>query len=155
MSVRIYQLSKDLGMDNKELIDLLTRRGYEVKSASSTISNIDAEAILKELKHEEPPQEKPKDEKLAVKEAPQMPTGKFVRTAEEVQLKKEEPKAPAVKPAPQTVKAAPETPASTVKAAPTTPPSPPHLHHRHFRLRRQSKQKTVRLKSTITRRSSR
>ena len=31
MSVRIHQLSKDIGMENKELIALLKSRGYEVK----------------------------------------------------------------------------------------------------------------------------
>ena len=50
MSVRIYQLSKDLEITNKELLALLRDRGYEVASASSTISNIDAEALVEEFK---------------------------------------------------------------------------------------------------------
>ena len=37
MSVRVHQLSKKIGMDNKELLRLLSERGFEVKSASSTI----------------------------------------------------------------------------------------------------------------------
>ena len=49
MSVRIYQLSKEIGMDNAELIALLKERGFEVKSASSTIDNINAEFLRKEL----------------------------------------------------------------------------------------------------------
>ena len=126
MSVRIYQLSKDLNMENKELIELLKGRGYEVKSASSTISNIDAEALITELKPKEDAAPAAAEEP-AKKEAPQMPTGKFVKTAAEVQQTKEDVKAPAatVKPAPKpTVKAAPATPAPTVKAAPATPPAP-------------------------------
>ena len=44
MSVRIHQLSKDLGMENKELLELLKSRRFEVKSVSSTIDNISAGA---------------------------------------------------------------------------------------------------------------
>ncbi|MCD8483060.1 MAG: translation initiation factor IF-2 N-terminal domain-containing protein [Verrucomicrobia bacterium] len=49
MSVRIYQLSKEIGMDNADLITLLRDRGYEVKSASSTIDNISAESLREEF----------------------------------------------------------------------------------------------------------
>ena len=45
MSVRIYQLSKEIGMENAELLDILRERGFQVKSASSTIDNISAESI--------------------------------------------------------------------------------------------------------------
>jgi translation initiation factor IF-2 len=49
MAVRIYQLSKDVGMDNAELIELLRKRGYEVKSASSTVDNISAQSLREEF----------------------------------------------------------------------------------------------------------
>ncbi len=49
MAVRIYQLSKEIGMENPELIALLRERGYEVKSASSTIDNISAESLREEF----------------------------------------------------------------------------------------------------------
>ena len=49
MSVRIHQLSKKIGMDNKELLKLLSERGFEVKSASSTIDNISAESLVEEF----------------------------------------------------------------------------------------------------------
>lgn len=52
MSVRIYQLSKDLGVENSELIHLLRKRGHDVRSASSTIDNISAESLLKEFSKE-------------------------------------------------------------------------------------------------------
>ena len=45
MSVRIHQLSKQIGIENKELIELLRSRGFEVKSSSSTIDNISAESL--------------------------------------------------------------------------------------------------------------
>ena len=40
-------------MKSKELVALLADRGYEIKSASSTIDNITAEALIEELKPEE------------------------------------------------------------------------------------------------------
>ncbi len=49
MSVRIHQLSKQIGMENKDLIDLLRSRGFEVKSPSSTIDNISAESLVEEF----------------------------------------------------------------------------------------------------------
>lgn len=49
MSVRIYELSKQLNMENKELISLLRKRGFEVKSASSTIATICAEDLIREF----------------------------------------------------------------------------------------------------------
>ena len=52
MSVRIYQLSKTLGMKNKDLVALLQERGYGVSSASNTINNIDAEALQNELQNQ-------------------------------------------------------------------------------------------------------
>ncbi len=49
MSVRIHQISKKTGVANKELIALLTERGFNVTSASSSIDNISAESLIEEL----------------------------------------------------------------------------------------------------------
>ncbi|MFP4673280.1 MAG: translation initiation factor IF-2 [Opitutales bacterium] len=49
MSVRIHQLSKQIGIQNKELIELLRERGFEIKSAASTVDNISAESIVEEF----------------------------------------------------------------------------------------------------------
>lgn len=49
MSVRIYQLSKELNMTNKEIITLLQEKGLEVNSPSNTIPNIYAEAFREEF----------------------------------------------------------------------------------------------------------
>ena len=49
MAVRIYELSKDLGVDNADLIKLLKDRGHQVKSASSTVDNISADALREEF----------------------------------------------------------------------------------------------------------
>lgn len=50
MSVRIYQLARQLNMENKEVLELLQKRGMDVKSPSSTIPNLYAEEFLKEFK---------------------------------------------------------------------------------------------------------
>ena len=81
MSVRIHQLSKDLGMENKELIELLKSRGYEVKSASSTVDNISAEALREEFAAQAPQPAKPEPEAPV---APKLPVGAFVKSAADI-----------------------------------------------------------------------
>ena len=49
MSVRIYQLARQLNLENKEVIRLLQERGLEVKGPSSTIPNIYAEDFIKDF----------------------------------------------------------------------------------------------------------
>jgi translation initiation factor IF-2 len=49
MSIRIHELAKKIGMDNKQLLALLKERKFDVKSVSSTIDNISAEAISQEF----------------------------------------------------------------------------------------------------------
>ncbi|MFP4281059.1 MAG: translation initiation factor IF-2 [Opitutales bacterium] len=94
MSVRIYELSKDLGMENAELIGLLRERGYQVKSASSTVDNISAESLREEFvpkaeaaaEVEKPaeaaPAEAPKE--TVAPQAPKLPAGALVRSKEDV-----------------------------------------------------------------------
>ena len=100
MSVRIHQLSKDIGMENKELLALLRSRGFEVKSASSTIDNINADAIREEFTQpteaapEETAAEKPAPEEAAAEPeekpaAPQIPAGAFVKSAEDIKRERE------------------------------------------------------------------
>ncbi|HKK17568.1 MAG TPA: translation initiation factor IF-2 [Opitutales bacterium] len=138
MSVRIHQLSKDIGMENKELIALLRSRGFEVKSASSTIDNINADAIREEFTkpaEEAAPEPEPEAEKPA---APQIPAGAFVKSAEDIQREREakaaaekeeaeagKPEKPAEAEAskPEEPSAKPETPPAP--PAPRTPPTPP------------------------------
>lgn len=49
MSIRIHELAKKIGMDNKQLLALLKERKFDVKSVSSTIDNISAEALSEEF----------------------------------------------------------------------------------------------------------
>ncbi len=50
MSVRIHELAKRIGIDNKELLSLLKGRGFDVKTVSSAVDPISAEALESELK---------------------------------------------------------------------------------------------------------
>lgn len=49
MAIRIYQLGKELGMDNQELIALLKMRGHEVNCASSTVDDMCADSLREEF----------------------------------------------------------------------------------------------------------
>jgi translation initiation factor IF-2 len=49
MSIRVYQLANDLNMDSKSVMALLHGRGLKVTSASSSIPNIYADELIKEL----------------------------------------------------------------------------------------------------------
>ena len=50
MSVRIHAIAKEIKKTSKELLEILAERGYELKSASSTIDNITAESLIEEFK---------------------------------------------------------------------------------------------------------
>ena len=155
MSVRIHQLAKDIGMENKELLELLKSRGFEVKSVSSTVDNISADALREEFaKNSEPEADTPGTESGPVADAeqpsaPAIPAGAFVKSAADIQREREakaaaekeakeakEPKsgAPKAPKAPDATKSAkPEAPAAPEQAAtppapakpPATPPAPP------------------------------
>ena len=113
MSVRIHQLSKDLGMENKELIELLKSRGYEVKSASSTVDNISAEALREEFAAQAPQPSEPKPEAPV---APKLPEGAFVKSAADID--REHQKKAVAEEAEKEAKA-------PKQVSPATPPSPP------------------------------
>ncbi len=49
MSIRLHELAKKLGMDNKDLLALLKERDYPVRTVSSTVDKITAEALEQEL----------------------------------------------------------------------------------------------------------
>ena len=111
MSVRIHQLSKDLGMENKELIELLKSRGYEVKSASSTVDNISAEALREEFAAQAPQPAEPEPEAPI---APKLPEGAFVKSAADID--REHQKKAVAEEAEKAVKA-------PKQVSPATPPS--------------------------------
>ncbi|MGF1483236.1 MAG: translation initiation factor IF-2 [Opitutales bacterium] len=131
MSVRVYEISKQLGLDNKEVIALLQERGLKVTSPSNTIDNISARSFLDEMD----PQGSNGNVATAVEEAdtapvseadtetpapvaaneasPPTPPKRFVKSAKEVEDERQK-KAEAAKPAP----APPKAPAAVVRPAP-------------------------------------
>ncbi|MBD5779947.1 translation initiation factor IF-2 [Pelagicoccus sp. NFK12] len=143
MSVRIYQLSKEIGMENAELIELLRERGFEVKSASSTVDNISAESLREEFANQTSASESDSDQGASEPEAeepkaPEPPSApdlaSFVRSPEDIAREKEEakkaaeaaaapkPVAPPAPPAPKPV--APPSPAAPPRMAPPSGPAP-------------------------------
>ena len=69
MSVRIHAIAKEIKKTSKELLEILAERGYELKSASSTIDNITAESLIEEFKsdnHESTDSEASNSEKLTL-----------------------------------------------------------------------------------------
>ncbi|HWZ95910.1 MAG TPA: translation initiation factor IF-2 [Opitutaceae bacterium] len=112
MSIRIHELAKKIGMDNKELLSLLKTRHFDVKSVSSTVDNISAEAIEQEFAPKAAPVSPPAAPApaaateaetksmggTAVATAPdsshafttKVPLDAFVKTAEGVRREKEE-----------------------------------------------------------------
>ncbi|GAA6754753.1 translation initiation factor IF-2 [Thermus thalpophilus] len=56
--VRIYQLAKELGMENEELLELLDQMGVPYKSHASTLSEEDAEAVRELVREQRGLQEK-------------------------------------------------------------------------------------------------
>ena len=74
MSVRVHAIAKEVNKSSKELIEILTARGYDIKSASASIDNITAQSIIDEFAVEKPieTQEEPKLEAVesAVEKTP-------------------------------------------------------------------------------------
>jgi len=149
MSVRIYEISRELEMENKEVMDILRKRGYEVKSASSTIDNISAEAFIDEFKTkgdpaaEEATDAAPPAEEVAVQPAappkPNIPSGAIVKSKEDLErertakaeaekraqeeaiAKRREEREAAAKPAPQPAAKQPEAPMAKSPGNPMMP----------------------------------
>jgi translation initiation factor IF-2 len=140
MSIRIHELAKKIGMDNKQLLSLLKERKYDVKSVSSTIDNISAEALEQEFagKVEAAPPAAEAPAPAAVAAAPvdteaeatkttagqapssfttKLPTGVMVKSVQDIAREKEEVAKQQNKPAPS-VMVPPVRPASP-------PPRPP------------------------------
>jgi translation initiation factor IF-2 len=126
MSIRIHELAKKLGMDNKDLMTLLKERDYPAKSVSSTVDNITAEALEHEIRAKRPAEPVPAVVSVAaapVAEAPKvnLPVGVFVKSVQDVAREREEAvnaAAPPPRPAPVM---------ATAPVAATRPPVPPPI----------------------------
>ena len=70
MSVRVHAIAKKVNKPSKELIEILTERGYDITSASASIDNITAQSIIDEFS-DVTEEVTPELEKPVVTEAPQ------------------------------------------------------------------------------------
>lgn len=88
-------------MENKELIELLRERGFQIKTASSTIDSISAEAIIKEFSSQTEAETSPDAttvspaptapvEPTTPSAGPKIPQGAFVRSREDVEREREQ-----------------------------------------------------------------
>lgn len=136
MSIRIHELAKKIGMDNKSMLALLKERKFEVKSVSSTIDNISAEALQEEFaKPAEPEAPVAEVAAVAVKPAPapppapgtppkvNIPAGVFVKSSADIVREKAE-KVAAIAAEKAAAAAAANPAAAPVPVAPTPPPAP-------------------------------
>jgi translation initiation factor IF-2 len=118
MSIRIHKLAEELGLDNKDMLALLKERNIirpDVKSVSSTVDNISADALREEFaakKTAAPAVSATPAEPAAPAEAAapkvSLPPGVFVKSKEDVVREK-------------------EAAAAAAKAAPAAPVTPPVL----------------------------
>ena len=111
-------------MDNSELLDLLRERGFQVKSASSTVDNISAESLKEEFAKKSADTAKSEVPEPA-EEKPVAPpsVSAFVRTKEQIEEEKEAAKESAKEPV--APKVAPPPPAAPAPSAPKVMAPPP------------------------------
>ncbi|AHF90095.1 translation initiation factor IF-2 [Opitutaceae bacterium TAV5] len=142
MSIRIHELAKKIGMENKALLALLKERNFDVKSVSSTVDNINAEALVEEFAATAPAEgtaaagdataDQP-DESAATSAEPlppqgfvtRLPAGVMVKSAEDVVRERAEKAAAAEAAAAEARAAANPPPAPASAPAVSTPPPPP------------------------------
>jgi translation initiation factor IF-2 len=147
MSIRLHELAKRIGMDNKDLLALLKGRNYPVKTVSSTVDKITAEALEQELGHKPmapggPPAASAHEGAVggqgaktvapAVVEPAEkppsfttrFPQGVFVRSAQDIAREKEE-QAKASRPQVVFPAPRPAAPPPIMRTAPPVPSRPP------------------------------
>src|SRR5947207_15854653 len=52
---RVYELAKDLGLSNKDMVDWLRSHEYDIKSHSSSLEDDQAQAVIEKFKGEKSP----------------------------------------------------------------------------------------------------
>jgi translation initiation factor IF-2 len=142
--IRVYELARELGLTNKETLDLCGDLGIQAKSHSSSIEDAQADRIRRKADREglrretQPEEEEPPKKAAAKKPAPAKEEPAPAPAPEPVPVA-ETPAAPEPAPAPEPEErplapaAAAEPPAPAAPAAPevpATPPAPPAPAHR-------------------------
>ena len=138
MSIRIHKLAEELGMDNKEMLALLKERkiiAADVKSVSSTVDNINADALREEFAAKPAsapaaPAVAPEPEAMPVPtgDAPavpsrvHLPAGAFVKTKQDIERERHPAAAATAGAMHAAAPAARGAPLAPPRLAPTTAP---------------------------------
>jgi translation initiation factor IF-2 len=119
---RVYELAKEMGLENKELIARLEKIGIAVRSHSSTLEDADLERIQAELLSPDPTEVVEQRIKSTVirRRAIRTPVEEAKAEAPAPPTAPPEESAAAEPPAP-----APAAPAATAPVPPPPPPAPP------------------------------
>lgn len=133
---RVYELAKEMGLENKELIARLEKLGIAVKSHSSTLEDNDLERIQKALLSNEPTEMVEQRIKSTVirRRAVRPPQEELKEEPDKIEAAEEPAAAPHEEKKPETVKKAPPAEAHVLKAitpkeaaAPTEAPRAPAI----------------------------
>ncbi|MDG1324222.1 MAG: translation initiation factor IF-2 [Opitutales bacterium] len=130
MSVRVHAIAKEVNKSSKELIEILTARGYDIKSASASIDNITAQSIIDEFAVEKPA-EAQKEPKVEVKEGTAEKTttestkkAPIVRSKADLDAEKKEKEEAAQREKAKLLKPEPVQSVPSANSAPSLPPPP-------------------------------
>ena len=130
MSVRVHAIAKEVNKSSKELIEILTARGYDIKSASASIDNITAQSIIDEFAVEKPivvqEESKPDAAESVVEKNTKEPSKKapIVRSKADLDAEKKEKEDAEQKEKAKLLKSEPVQPVPVVSNAPSLPPPP-------------------------------
>ena len=124
--IRVHELAKELGLTNKETLDLSLGLGIGVKTHSSSIEEAQADRVRRKAEREGLVRDEQPEEPAPVKKAPaKKAAAKKAAPAPETDAPAE-PAAPAAEaPAAPVVEAAPEAPAAPPAPAEPVAPEPP------------------------------
>ena len=130
MSVRVHAIAKEVNKSSKELIEILTARGYDIKSASASIDNITAQSIIDEFAVEKPieaqEESKPEAAESVVEKNTKEPSKKapIVRSKADLDAEKKQKEDAEQKEKAKLIKSEPVQPVPVVSNAPSLPPPP-------------------------------
>ena len=113
---RVYELAKDLGLSNKEMVDWLRAHEYDVKSHSSSLEDDQALAVTEKFKGQRSPK---------VEAAPKPSASGVVLRRKRADTAAGEAEAAAHAAQPEAPRAVPEPPPEPVAAEPEPAPEPP------------------------------
>jgi translation initiation factor IF-2 len=133
MSIRVHELAKKLGMENKDLISLLKARNYDVKTSSSTVDNISAAALELEFPNAAAAAPAPNAAPAPAVAVPTVdwakphskgPVGPMVKSADDVVRERSETAARLAADAQSSSPTSPPPSAPAIAPAPPPPPCP-------------------------------